>query len=73
MPVDGFSYTGYQPGWHAGIFSLPAGRRHGERPGSLNSAATGCANQGLDVTADLNGTAHFGGPPTRTPSQASTT
>ena len=29
---------------------------------AVNSSATGCANLGLDVTADLAGTAHFGGP-----------
>ena len=29
---------------------------------AVNSAATGCANVGLDINADLAGTAHFGGP-----------
>jgi serine protease AprX len=29
---------------------------------AVASSATGCANQGLDVAADLAGTAHFGGP-----------
>lgn len=29
------------------------------------SSATGCANRGLDIAADLAGTAHFGGPANR--------
>lgn len=29
---------------------------------AVNSSATGCANQGLDIAADIAGTAHFGGP-----------
>jgi len=29
---------------------------------AANSGATGCANRGLDVSADLAGTYHFGGP-----------
>lgn len=29
---------------------------------AANSGATGCANRGLDVSADLAGTKHFGGP-----------
>ncbi|HTC52584.1 MAG TPA: S8 family peptidase [Steroidobacteraceae bacterium] len=29
---------------------------------AVNSTATGCANQGLNVAADLAGTQHFGGP-----------
>ncbi len=29
---------------------------------AVNSAATNCANGGLDIDADLAGTAHFGGP-----------
>jgi serine protease AprX len=29
---------------------------------AVNSSAEGCANRGLDLAADLNGTAHFGGP-----------
>lgn len=29
--------------------------------GAVNSAASGCANRGLDVAADLAGTAHYGG------------
>jgi serine protease AprX len=29
---------------------------------AINTSATDCANQGLDVAADLAGTAHFGGP-----------
>src|ERR1700687_1036315 len=28
---------------------------------AVNSSATGCANQGLDIAAALAGTAHFGG------------
>ncbi|MFO1467091.1 MAG: S8 family peptidase [Steroidobacteraceae bacterium] len=28
---------------------------------TVNTTATGCANQGLDIDADLAGTAHFGG------------
>jgi serine protease AprX len=28
---------------------------------AVNSSAVGCANRGLDLNADLNGTAHFGG------------
>ena len=29
---------------------------------AVNSSATGCANRGLDIAADLAGSAHFGGP-----------
>jgi hypothetical protein len=29
---------------------------------AVNSNATGCANRGLNLQADLNGTQHFGGP-----------
>ncbi len=29
---------------------------------AVNSSATNCANRGLDINADLAGTAHFGGP-----------
>ena len=29
---------------------------------AANSSATGCANLGLDISADLAGTEHFGGP-----------
>ena len=29
---------------------------------AVNSTAVGCANRGLDLASDLNGTAHFGGP-----------
>src|SRR3954452_11839218 len=29
---------------------------------AVNSSAAGCANGGLDIAADLAGTAHFGGP-----------
>jgi serine protease AprX len=29
---------------------------------AVNSTATGCANTGLDIDADLAGTAHYGGP-----------
>jgi serine protease AprX len=29
---------------------------------AVNSSATGCANRGLNIAADLNGTQHFGGP-----------
>jgi len=29
---------------------------------AINSSATGCANKGLNVSADLAGTEHFGGP-----------
>src|SRR3984885_13104515 len=29
---------------------------------AVNSTATGCANQGLNIAADLAGTEHFGGP-----------
>ena len=29
---------------------------------AVNSSATNCANRGLDIDADLAGTAHFGGP-----------
>jgi serine protease AprX len=29
---------------------------------AISSTAAGCANQGLDITADLVGTQHFGGP-----------
>ncbi len=29
---------------------------------AVNSSATGCANVGLDIAADLAGTQHFGGP-----------
>jgi hypothetical protein len=29
---------------------------------AVNSTATGCANTGLDINADLAGTAHYGGP-----------
>jgi subtilisin family serine protease len=29
---------------------------------AVNSSATDCANRGLDINADLAGTAHFGGP-----------
>jgi subtilisin family serine protease len=29
---------------------------------AVNSTATGCANQGLNIAADLAGTQHFGGP-----------
>ena len=28
----------------------------------MNSSATGCANVGLNINADLAGTEHFGGP-----------
>jgi hypothetical protein len=31
-------------------------------PAAANSAATKCANQGLDIAADLAGRQHFGGP-----------
>src|ERR1019366_10190859 len=30
--------------------------------GAVNSTATNCANQGLNISADLAGTTHFGGP-----------
>jgi len=30
--------------------------------GAINTSATGCANQGLNISADLAGTTHFGGP-----------
>ena len=29
---------------------------------AVYNTASGCANQGLDLAADLDGTAHFGGP-----------
>jgi serine protease AprX len=32
---------------------------------AINSSAVGCANSGLDIAADLAGTAHFGGPANR--------
>jgi len=31
-------------------------------PAAANSTATKCANQGLDIAADLAGRTHFGGP-----------
>ena len=30
--------------------------------GAINSTVNNCANQGLDISADLNGTQHFQGP-----------
>ena len=32
---------------------------------AVNSSATGCANKGLNISADLAGTEHFGGPANR--------
>jgi serine protease AprX len=48
------AYTVFQQG--AGLINAVA---------AVNSAATGCANVGLDINADLAGTAHFGGPANR--------
>jgi subtilisin family serine protease len=45
------AYSVFQQG--AGLINAPA---------AVNSSATGCANQGLDINADLAGTQHFGGP-----------
>ena len=45
------AYSVFQQG--AGLINAPA---------AVNSSATNCANQGLDVNADLAGTRHFGGP-----------
>jgi serine protease AprX len=45
------AYTVFQQG--AGLVNAPA---------ALASTASGCANQGLDITKDLKGTAHFEGP-----------
>jgi serine protease AprX len=36
--------------------------------GAVKSTATGCANQGLNIAADLAGTEHFGGPANETAS-----
>jgi serine protease AprX len=36
-------------------------------PGAVYSTVSGCANQGLNITADLAGTEHFGGPANETP------
>jgi hypothetical protein len=45
------AYSVFQQG--AGLINAPA---------AVNSSATNCANQGLDINADLAGTRHFGGP-----------
>jgi len=45
------AYTVFQQG--AGLVNAPA---------ALASAATGCANQGLNIAKDLKGTEHFEGP-----------
>src|SRR5208282_3401682 len=42
------------------VFQQGAGLINAVR--AVNSTATGCANQGLNVAADLAGTQHFGGP-----------
>src|SRR3569833_522848 len=44
------AYSVFQQG--AGLINAPA---------AVNSSATNCANQGLDIAADLAGTRHFGG------------
>jgi subtilisin family serine protease len=48
------AYSVFQQG--AGLINAPA---------AVNSSATNCANQGLDIDADLAGTRHFGGPANR--------
>jgi len=45
------AYSVFQQG--AGLINAPA---------AVNGSATDCANQGLDINADLAGTRHFGGP-----------
>ena len=51
------AYSVFQQG--AGLVNAPA---------AVYSTATGCANQGLNVAADLAGTQHFGGPANETAS-----
>src|SRR6202034_2347758 len=42
------------------VFQQGAGLINAVR--AVNSTATGCANQGLNIAADLAGSQHFGGP-----------